>query len=78
MTVNEYAVWRRDKTPHFLLDVRQPEEYATAKINPTPTPKGGPVPFDEAYAKQAFYRTVCQRETGRSFLRPLLVRMTQR
>jgi rhodanese-related sulfurtransferase len=32
MTVNEYAAWRRDKTPHFLLDVRQPEEYATAKI----------------------------------------------
>ena len=33
MTVNEYAVWRRDKTPHFLLDVRQPEEHATAKID---------------------------------------------
>ena len=32
MTVNEYAVWRRESTPHFLLDVRQPEEYATAKI----------------------------------------------
>lgn len=32
MTVQEYAVWRRDKTPHFLLDVRQPEEYATARI----------------------------------------------
>ncbi len=32
MTVNEYAAWRRDKTPHFLLDVRQPEEFATARI----------------------------------------------
>ena len=32
MTVNEYAAWRREQTPHFLLDVRQPEEYATAKI----------------------------------------------
>ena len=32
MTVNEYAAWRRDKTPHFLLDVRQPEEYETARI----------------------------------------------
>ncbi len=32
MTVNEYAVWRREKTPHFLLDVRQSEEYETARI----------------------------------------------
>ncbi len=32
MTVNEYAVWHRERTPHLLLDVRQPEEYATAKI----------------------------------------------
>jgi len=32
VTVNEYAAWRRDKTPHFLLDVRQPEEYETARI----------------------------------------------
>ena len=32
MTVSEYAAWRRDKTPHFLLDVRQPEEYDTARI----------------------------------------------
>ncbi|MBI5245804.1 MAG: hypothetical protein HY923_01385 [Elusimicrobia bacterium] len=32
MTPAEYAAWRRDKTPHFLLDVRQPEEYATARI----------------------------------------------
>lgn len=32
MTVQEYAAWRREKTPHFLLDVRQPEEYATARI----------------------------------------------
>ena len=32
MTPAEYAVWRRDKTAHFLLDVRQPEEYETARI----------------------------------------------
>jgi len=32
MTPAEYAAWRRDKTPHFLLDVRQPEEYETARI----------------------------------------------
>jgi rhodanese-related sulfurtransferase len=32
VTVNEYAAWRKDKTPHFLLDVRQPEEYAAARI----------------------------------------------
>jgi len=44
-------------------------EYATAKINPTPVPKGGMVPFEIAFAKQAYYRTVCQRETERSYLR---------
>lgn len=32
MNVDEYAAWRKNKTPHFLLDVRQPEEYATARI----------------------------------------------
>jgi rhodanese-related sulfurtransferase len=32
MTVNEYSAWRRDKTPHFLLDVRQPEEYEAARL----------------------------------------------
>ena len=32
MTVNEYAAWRRDQTPHFLLDVRQPEEYEAARL----------------------------------------------
>ena len=32
MTVNEYAAWRRGKTPHCLLDVRQPEEHMTARI----------------------------------------------
>lgn len=32
MTPAEYAVWRRDGTPHFLLDVREPEEYAAAKL----------------------------------------------
>lgn len=33
MTVNEYDAWRREKKKHFLLDVRQPEEYATARID---------------------------------------------
>lgn len=32
MTVQEYDAWRRDKTAHFLLDVRTPEEHATARI----------------------------------------------
>lgn len=32
MTVSEYDALRRAKTPHFLLDVRQPEEYAAARI----------------------------------------------
>lgn len=32
MTVNEYADWRRAAKTHLLLDVRQPEEYATARI----------------------------------------------
>lgn len=32
MTPAELAAWRRDKTPHFLLDVRQPEEYEVARV----------------------------------------------
>ena len=32
MTPAEYDAWRRAATPHFLLDVRQPEEYETARI----------------------------------------------
>ncbi len=32
MTTSEYDAWRREKKTHFLLDVRQPEEYATARI----------------------------------------------
>ena len=32
MTSAEYAIWRRDNTPHVLLDVRQPEEFDAAKI----------------------------------------------
>lgn len=32
MTIVEYAAWRRDKTPHVLLDVRELEEYETARI----------------------------------------------
>ncbi|MDP3541245.1 MAG: rhodanese-like domain-containing protein [Elusimicrobiota bacterium] len=33
MTVNEYAAWRRANKAHLLLDVRQPEEYATARLD---------------------------------------------
>lgn len=33
MTVNEYAAWRRENKPHVLLDVRQPEEYAAARLS---------------------------------------------
>lgn len=33
MTCAEYAVWRREKTPHFLLDVRQPEEHRAAALD---------------------------------------------
>lgn len=32
MTVREYDAWRRDKRPHLLLDVRQPEEYETSRL----------------------------------------------
>ncbi|MBI4059894.1 MAG: sulfurtransferase [Elusimicrobia bacterium] len=32
VTPAEYAAWRRDKTPHFLLDVRRPEEYERARL----------------------------------------------
>ena len=32
MTVAEYAAWRRDKTPHLLLDVRRDEEFEAARI----------------------------------------------
>ncbi|GMU92083.1 MAG: hypothetical protein AMXMBFR4_11410 [Candidatus Hydrogenedentota bacterium] len=46
-------------------------EYETAKLLPTPVPKGAPVPTDEAYLRQRYYRTVCQRETERSYLRQM-------
>lgn len=45
------------------------EEYATAKLLPTPVTDGTLVPTDEAYLRQTYYRTVCQRETERSYLR---------
>ena len=32
MTVEELAKWRSEKRPHLLVDVRQPSEHATAKI----------------------------------------------
>ena len=32
MTVDELAEWRRDKKPHLLIDVREPAEHATSRI----------------------------------------------
>jgi rhodanese-related sulfurtransferase len=32
VTPAEYAAWRKEGRPHFLLDVRQPEEYELARI----------------------------------------------
>lgn len=32
MTTAEYAAWRRDKKPHVLLDVREPEEHELARL----------------------------------------------
>jgi len=32
VTVAEYAQWRKDGKAHFLLDVREFEEYQTARI----------------------------------------------
>jgi hypothetical protein len=45
------------------------EEYARAKLLPTPVTDGTRVPAEEAYLRQTYYRTVCQRETERSYLR---------
>jgi len=33
MTPSEYSVWRKEGRRHFLLDVREPEEYALARID---------------------------------------------
>ncbi len=33
MTVEELHQWRREKRPHFLIDVRQPSEHAAARID---------------------------------------------
>lgn len=32
MTVQEYAAWRAEGKSHFLLDVREPDEHATARV----------------------------------------------
>ncbi len=32
MTTAEYAAWRREKKPHYLLDVREPEEHELASL----------------------------------------------
>jgi adenylyltransferase/sulfurtransferase len=33
MTVEELLKWRADGTPHFLVDVREPSEYAVSQID---------------------------------------------
>jgi hypothetical protein len=45
------------------------EERATAPQTYTPTPSGVKVAMEDAYRLQAFYRTLCQRETDQSYLR---------
>lgn len=45
------------------------EERAGAPERPTPVPNGPPVPMEEAYRLEAFYRAVGQRETTPSYLR---------
>ena len=32
MTVEELSLWRSEKRPHLLIDVRQPSEHAAARI----------------------------------------------
>jgi len=44
-------------------------ERATAQQTYTPLPDGLKMPMEEAYKKQIYYRTVCQRETTSSYLR---------
>ena len=46
-------------------------ERASAPSTYTPVPSGAKVPMEEAYKLEAFYRTVCQRETETSYLRQM-------
>lgn len=46
-------------------------EAATAKRLDTPLPDGQRVTFAEAFAKQAYYRALCSRETTESYLRDM-------
>lgn len=45
------------------------DEFAGAPSRPTPLPGGYKMPMEEAYRLQAFYRSLCQRETSTSYLR---------
>ncbi|HOM48269.1 MAG TPA: hypothetical protein PK491_07110, partial [Candidatus Hydrogenedentes bacterium] len=45
------------------------DEFAGAPERPTPLPDGFKMPMKEAYRLQAFYRSLCQRETTTSYLR---------
>lgn len=46
-------------------------ERASAPETHTPAPSGARVPMEEAYSKEAFYRTLGQRETETSYLRDM-------
>jgi hypothetical protein len=46
-------------------------ERASAPETHTPVPSGARVPMEEAYKKQAFYRSLGQRETTSSYLRSM-------
>jgi len=47
-------------------------EAASAPDTTTPVPSGKPVPMQEAYRRQAFYRTLTQREVEESYLTNML------
>lgn len=48
-------------------------EAASAPQTQTPVPSGEPVPMEEAYRRQAYYRTLTQREVEESYLTQMLV-----
>lgn len=48
-------------------------ERASAPERATPVPSGSPIPMEEAYRRQVFYRCLGQRETEASFLRNMFV-----
>ena len=47
MTAIEYMTWRKEDRPHFLLDVRQPEEYAVARLDGATL-----IPLDELHGRE--------------------------